>query len=850
MEYKSLYSSEQNRNCITGDRNHLYDKLKVAISKANRIDLIVAFLMESGVRLLVADLLEAAARGTPIRILCGNYLGITQPQALFLLKDTLGDEVDLRFYKETNRSFHPKAYIFEFEDGGELYIGSSNVSHSALTSGIEWNYRLTTKANLDDYNYFKRTFEDLFLNKSIIVDDNEMRRYSKSWRRPKIYDQLERFEDGVSKASEALPNYETDELATSEGKLIIYPRPKGAQIEALYELRKTRQEGWDKGLVVAATGIGKTYLAAFDSVDYKNILFVAHREEILAQAEQAFKHVRPGLKTDFFTGDRKGTDCDILFATIQTIGKAEYLSDKYFSTNHFDYIVIDEFHHAVADSYRRLLEYFKPSFLLGLTATPERLDNKDVFILCDYNTVYELRLKEAINKGWLVPFRYYGIFDDTDYSYINIINGKYDDQQLEEALSINKRADLILNHYKKFNSKRAFAFCSSRKHALFMAEYFSQHGVSSCAVISEYRNSTTANDSSSLYTMERKRAIKMLRNSELKVIFSVDIFNEGVDVPELDMVMFLRPTESPTVFLQQLGRGLRKKNGKSYVNVLDFIGNYKKANLIPFFLTGDLREPTGPYGQTGVIMPKEEDYPDGCYIDLDFRLIDLFKKMATEQMSLFDKIVDEYMRIKADKKDKPLRLAAYTYMDEALIKAMRANSKLNIFKDYLAFLDKIGELTDDELKLKGTLAHDFLRVIENTSMSKTYKMPILLAFYNQGKIKISIDDDDIYESFASFYSKASNAIDMYKDKSTRTFKSWGKKEYVSLAHRNPIRFLQQSSPDFFYTEGDRFCLNPELMDYIKDPVFIKHFKDIIDYRTRRFYKERLEKRLKEIEQYK
>lgn len=167
MEYKSLYSSEQNRNCITGDRNHLYDKLKVAISKANRIDLIVAFLMESGVRLLVADLLEAAARGTPIRILCGNYLGITQPQALFLLKDTLGDEVDLRFYKETNRSFHPKAYIFEFEDGGELYIGSSNVSHSALTSGIEWNYRLTTKANLDDYNYFKRTFEDLFLNKSI-----------------------------------------------------------------------------------------------------------------------------------------------------------------------------------------------------------------------------------------------------------------------------------------------------------------------------------------------------------------------------------------------------------------------------------------------------------------------------------------------------------------------------------------------------------------------------------------------------------------------------------------------------------------------------------------------------------
>ena len=242
--------------------------------------------------------------------------------------------------------------------------------------------------------------------------------------------------------------------------------PKGAQIEALYALNNTREEGFDKALIVAATGIGKTYLAAFDSKDSQRILFVAHREEIIKQAARSFKNVRNSEDIGYFFNSTKDKDKSMIFALVQTLGKDEYLNEEYFKKDYFDYIIIDEFHHAVSNNYRKIIDYFTPKFLLGLTATPERLDSKDVFSLCDYNTVYEIRLCDAINKGYLVPFRYYGIYDDTvDYTNVEFKNGKYVEKQLEEALMFNKRAELILNHYKKYNSKRALGFCTSKRHA-------------------------------------------------------------------------------------------------------------------------------------------------------------------------------------------------------------------------------------------------------------------------------------------------------------------------------------------------------------------------------------------------
>ena len=427
-----------NKNCVLGGEDHLAVRLKEPFEKAQSVDIIISFLMESGVKLLREELNDLLERKIPLRILTGNYLNITQPSALYLLKDIMKGNIDLRFYNVKNKSFHPKAYIFNYENDGEIFIGSSNMSKSALTSGIEWNYRIKSEDNSVDFKYFKENFEDLFLNHSLIIDDKELKRYSKNWRKPKI-------------------NFDTETEDQIENNVLNLYEPRGAQIEALYDLENSRAEGFNKGLVVAATGIGKTYLAAFDSKDYKKVLFVAHREEILRQAKESFNNVRPRSSSGFFYGEFKETDKDIIFATIQTLGKENYLNDNYFKKDYFDYIIIDEFHHAASNSYKRLINYFEPKFILGLTATPERLDNKDVFSLCDYNTVYEIRLAEAINKGWLVPFRYYGIFDEyIDYKKIEFKRGKYNEKQLEEALMVNKRGGLIVNHYNKYNSKSKY----------------------------------------------------------------------------------------------------------------------------------------------------------------------------------------------------------------------------------------------------------------------------------------------------------------------------------------------------------------------------------------------------------
>ncbi|MBU3112713.1 DEAD/DEAH box helicase family protein [Clostridium lacusfryxellense] len=800
-------------NCSTGDKDYLLPKLKASLKRAKTIDIIVGFLMESGVKLLINDLIQVAVSGVRIRILTGNYLNITQPQALYLVKDALGDKVDLRFYNIANKSFHPKSYIFEYEGDGDVFIGSSNMSNSALTSGIEWNYRLNKNKNLEDFTHFKNVFEDLFLNHSIIIDDDEMRRYSSVWKRPKIFNAFETPEDGKEEFGKVIPMYE----------------PRGAQIEALYELKKCREEGLDKGLVVAATGIGKTYLAAFDSLEFNKILFVAHREEILNQAETSFRNIKPNIKIGFFSGKNKETNCDVVFATVQTLGQKKYLCEEYFKKDEFDYIIIDEFHHAAAGNYGNILEYFTPKFLLGLTATPERMDNKDVFALCDYNVVYEVRLKGAIDKGWLVPFRFYGFFDDTNYEEISFRNGRYDEEELEKALMINKRADLILKHYKKYNSKRALGFCASKRHAEYMSKYFNENGIKACTVVSGEQSE---------FSMDRREAVDKLKEGELNIIFSVDMFNEGLDIPEIDMILFLRPTESPTIFLQQLGRGLRKYKDKKYVNILDFIGNYKKANLIPYFLSGNFKD-TQEKSKKGK-LPTEEEYPDDCIVDFDLGVIDIFKKMMQQQKKIFDLLVDEFNRIKEDLKARPSRLEMYTYLDDDLYNVIRSRGKLNIFNDYLGFLNKINEISDEEKLFLNTKAHEFLNNIEKTSMTKTYKMPLLLAFYNSGNIKLKIDEEMIFLSFKNFYAKPSNAVDLLRHDSTKKYKDFNKKDYVRISE-NPIKAFLNSAEDFFYRGKSYFCLNDELVEFIKNPVFIAHFKDIIDYRTRRFYKERLEK---------
>lgn len=804
----------ESTDVMTGGRNRnrfLYYQLKMSMSKADRIDMIVSFLMESGVRMILTDLKAALERGAKVRILTGNYLGITQPSALYLIKRELGDQVDLRFYSDKRRSFHPKSYIFHYENGGEIYIGSSNISRSALTSGIEWNYRFNSRDDRKNFRLFYDTFTDLFENHSIVIDEKELARYSKSWHKPAVSKDLAKY----------------DELEEATGNVEPFFQPRGAQIESLYALENSRAEGAVKGLVQAATGVGKTYLAAFDSAKYKRVLFVAHREEILRQAAVSFRNVRCSEDYGFFDGKRKDTDKAVIFASVATLGRKEYLTDAYFASNYFDYLVIDEFHHAVNDQYRRIVDYFKPQFLLGLTATPERMDGKNIYEICDYNVPYEISLKEAINKGMLVPFHYYGIYDETDYSSLHLVKGRYDEKELNETYIGNvRRYDLIYKYYKKYRSRRALGFCCSRQHAEEMAREFCERGVEAVAVYS---------NADGEFSEDRERAIEKLRNQEIKVIFSVDMFNEGVDIAELDMVMFLRPTESPIVFLQQLGRGLRICRGKEYLNVLDFIGNYEKAGRAPLLLGGgrDL-------GGGTAFSYSEIEYPDDCIVDFDMRLIDLFRELDKRSLSVRERIRQEYYRVKELFNGRvPTRMELFTYMDDDIYQYCMKHAKENPFRRYLEFLKEMDELSAEEEAVYAGIGREFLTLIETTDMQKVYKMPILYSFYHDGDVRLAVTDAEVLQAWKEFFDHGTNWKDFAAGITYDEYKAMTDAQHLSKAKSMPIRFLKASGKGFFVEkEGYALAIREEMKEVVGNETFKGHMKDILEYRTMEYYRRR------------
>lgn len=807
-------------NVMTGDKNKarfLYYQLKMSMLRAERIDIIVSFLMESGVRMILKDLQAALDRGVQIRILTGNYLGITQPSALYLIKKELGDRIDLRFYNEKGRSFHPKAYIFHFKNHGEIYIGSSNISKSALTSGIEWNYRFSSLSDSQNFTLFYETFLDLFTRHSIAIDDRELLSYSRNWHKPALAKDLARYD----KSEETTQ----DEPETTEIQSFFQPR--GAQIEALYALENSRAEGAAKGLVQAATGIGKTYLAAFDSAPYKRVLFVAHREEILQQAAVAFRNVRQSENYGFFDGKRKDTDKDVIFASVATLGREEYLREEYFSADYFDYLVIDEFHHAVNEQYQRIAHYFKPQFLLGLTATPERMDGKNIYEICDYNVPYEISLKEGINKGMLVPFHYYGIYDATDYSSLHLVKGRYEERELNAAYIGNDgRYDLIYKYYRKYPSKRALGFCCSRQHAEDMAREFCKRGIKAAAV---YSNADGA------FSKDRDQAVAMLKRQEIQVIFSVDMFNEGVDIAALDMVMFLRPTESPIVFLQQLGRGLRTCRGKEYLNVLDFIGNYEKAGLAPFLLSGG-----GSRGERVINDHDRIEYPDDCIVDFDIRLIDLFHEMEKKSLSVRERITLEYHRVKELLGNRvPTRMELFTYMDDEIYQYCMRHAKENPFRRYLDFLHDLDELSEEEQALYDSIGREFLSLIETTDMQKVYKMPILYSFYNHGNVRMAVTDEEVLASWKAFFDTGTNWKDLIPDMSYADYQKMTDRQHLSKAKSMPIHFLKASGKGFFVDrEGYALAIREELVEIIKTEAFGRQMKDILEYRTMEYYRRR------------
>lgn len=782
-------------NSIIGKDDHLITYLDESISEAKKIRFIVSFLMESGAKMIASHLQEAARRGVDIQILTGKYLSITEPSAIYYLIDKLGDQLDIRFFANNLLSFHTKAYLFEYENDAEIFIGSSNLSKSALTSGIEWNYRFKKSEKPEDYLRFNNAFEELFNNQSIEITSKILKEYSSDWKKSKFI-----------KLEESLAEEELNEQQL--------PSPRGAQIEALYELKIAREEGISKGLVIAATGVGKTYLAAFDSISFNRILFIAHREEILFNAEKTFKSIRTNDKTGFFTGTRKDEHADIYFATIQTLSRAENL--LFFKPDFFEYIIVDEFHHAAADSYISVLKYFTTNFLLGLTATPYRTDNRDIFALCDDNVIYEIYLKDAINRDLLVPFKYYGLYDNTDYSKIEQRSGNYVIEDLERKLSIIDRAKLVLDNYNKFAKSRTIGFCASIKHADYMAEYFNINGVSAAAVHSGKRSENG---------VKRSDAINAIEQGDLQVIFTVDIFNEGVDIPSIDTVMFIRPTESFVVFLQQLGRGLRKHEGKDYLTVLDFIGNYKKAHYIPALLAGD--NPMDLKRNKGK-DPIDFEYPEGCNIQFDFKVLDLFKELSiNDPLNL--RMKNEYFSLKEKLGRRPNRLDIYEGSDIPIREYLK--------KGWLQFLIEIDDQVPEEESWIGTEVEEFLLEIEKTHMSKAYKIPTINSLFENNTISSYVSLERIGQNFMRFYKDVSLHQKDLKDKSNKNWRNWDIGQFEKLAKNNPIKFLSKSK-FFHYDEINKvFSISSNLKPYLT-PLLAEHLRDILEYKRVNYFSKR------------
>jgi superfamily II DNA or RNA helicase/HKD family nuclease/SOS-response transcriptional repressor LexA len=678
---------------VTGGDDHFLPHLSAAFARSNQADLAVSFVKTSGLRLLWPDLQAMAEAGGMyrVRVLTSDYLDITDPEALRLLLLLQESGAEVRVFATQNQdSFHLKAYVFARIEGGQLvagtaFIGSSNISRTALRDGLEWNYRVVFPQDAG-YLEARQRFEELFANpKSIALTD--------SW--------IEAYEERRLPPSRSVAPGSHEQEAP--------PEPNPIQQDALRALAETRNNGYRRGLVVLATGLGKTWLAAFDAVRMgaRRILFVAHREEILNQAASTLIRILPGKRVGYFTGRSRDGDVDVLCASVQTLGKASHL--ERFAPQHFDYIVVDEFHHAAAATYRRLLAHFAPSFMLGLTATPDRTDQSDILSLCDDNLVFGCPLFKGITSGLLAPFHYYGIHDESvDYKEVPWRNGRFDPEELSNKLATLARARHALTQWRAKAQKRTLAFCVSTRHADYMADHFTRAGVAAAAV---YAGSE----------LGRAQALEKLEDGRLQVVFSVDLFNEGVDLPSIDTVLMLRPTESKILFLQQLGRGLRRHEGKQQLVVLDFIGNHQAFLGKPqaLFGVGVTYKALAEFGRK--VENTALELPNGCYVNYDLSIVEFLKSLDSAGPQ------KDYEALRAVLGRRPT-LSEF-YRSGSSLQDMRRQAG-----HWFALVHSMGDLSAEEADVADRFKA-LLHEVETTAMVKSFKAVTLEAWLEQDGLR-------------------------------------------------------------------------------------------------------------------
>ena len=780
-----------------GRRDPFLPHLLEAIRRADRIDLAVAFIKSSGLALIFDALADALQyRTARLRILTSDYLDVTEPQALRRLM-LLGERgADIRVFESGEQSFHLKAYItIQTQHGREVwgcaFVGSSNISRTALTDGLEWNYRVDRIA--DSESAGSGPLHQICAEFESLIAHPLVRRLDDAW----IDDYEERRR--TLRHLPIFPDWDEPEAQR--------PTPNEIQLEALAALDATRAAGYRRGLVVMATGLGKTFLAAFDSerMSAARLLFVAHREEILLQAESSFQLVQPGRRVGRYAGERKDADVDLLFASVQTLGQSRHL--ERFAPDHFDYVVVDEFHHAAAPTYRRLLGHFQPRFLLGLTATPERADQSDILSLCDDNLVYSRNLFDGVTLGLLCRFQYFGIYDETvDYQEIPWRNGRFDPESLSNKLATLGRARHALAHWQEKAQSRTLAFCVSRRHADFMAEQFRKASIRAAAV---YQGSS----------LDRSAALEQLERGDLQVIFSVDLFNEGVDLPAIDTVLMLRPTESKVLFLQQLGRGLRRAPDKDHLVVLDFIGNHK----------GFLNKPQAlfdvgsGYGALADFARRARNgnlpLPPGCFATYDLAIIDFLARLQGQGP------VSDYHALRESLSRRPT-LAEF-YRSGSSIPDLRRNHRQWFF-----LVRDQDDLHPIETRCLERQA-EFLREVETTAMTRSFKAVLLESLLDCDGFRQHLSVEELAEHARTVFERRRRFIpDLRTDLQDLDDAKAGK--WLRYWRDNPINAWtggnrSGESHAWFEIRDGRFCPTFDVAGEDLD-TFQSMVRELIDYR--------------------
>ncbi|GEM79587.1 DEAD/DEAH box helicase family protein [Vibrio superstes] len=800
----------------TGGDDPLLQQLLHAINHANEIDIAVSFIRDSGLRLLLPALQEAIERSNnndsflKIRVLTSDYLGITDPIALRSLMALVSPKIEVKIFEAKNHSFHMKSYIFVRSDSestfyrGSAFIGSNNISKAALTNAHEWCLRF-------DYKDPETSFE------------------AKQFRKIRSeYNNIFNHSSGVVLSDVWIDHYITRRLNAPTLSLISpfdnepeeTHSPNSVQLEALDALSHTRKIGNPKGLVVLGTGMGKTWLSAFDAMQCKaqRVLFVAHREEILTQALNTYTKLWPQKSSGYFNSIEKSVDKQMVFASVQTLGKETHLSS--FARDHFDYIVVDEFHHASASTYLNVLNYFEPKFLLGLTATPDRTDQADILSLCNNNLVFERNLVHGIDTGILVPFHYFGVWDDTlDYQEIPWRNGKFDPRSLDAAFATQKRAQHIFKHWEKHQQRRTLAFCVSVSHADYMAEQFnakfSEKGYKALAVHSQSH-------------VRRNEALQQLSSGDIQVLFSVDLFNEGTDLPSIDTILMIRPTQSNIIFLQQLGRGLRLAPNKSHVVVLDFLGNHQSflSRTDLFHLPEDnadnqVRENEGKYSNNMVSLAK------GCYINFDPEIISFWKELKSRFKHTSD---EEFQLLELRQGHRP---TATEFFHEGY-------DHTKVRKQHGSWFQLVGLHIKEQEILDVISKYDafLLNTIQMTSMTKCFK-PILLEAF------IELDGFNKPPTLAALAERSWHILKSYPALFTNELSDKNKQlsptdvDWLNYWKGNPIKAFttagKKETSASFNVEKNLFKANIKVSE---SEVRVLHslVKELLDYRLAKYIK--------------